>query len=289
MLAFRWIVAASILASSSACVRSSRVDMKMAPAYLQSKGDVDRGARLSRSLCVSCHGVYGDGRGDGADGLEPAPRNFVRAVYRYRSTPTGSLPTDTDLARSILRGLPGSSMPAFRGYLDARDVFDLVAWVKSFSPRFAEEIVDDPIDIPPPPPRTAALMARGAELYTELQCGKCHGDDGSGMGWGTEEDFRDDLGRVSLPRDFRIGVYKSGTRAQDLYRTLITGLDGTPMAAYEDTVEPADLYSLVYYVMAFDRGPGLWRWLSEPPTWNVPARVRVRIPPEQAEQAEQEE
>ncbi len=278
MRRFGWFLLFSTLLASAACMGAVKFPDGAAPGYLKTEGDVDRGARLGRALCVSCHGVYGDGHGAAAVGLDPAPRSFVSAVYRYRSTPTGSLPADLDLARTILRGLPGSSMPAFRDQLDARDVKDLVVWVKAFSPRFTDELIDDPIEIPEAPEWTPKAVARGKALYKELQCGKCHGDDGSGDGWGTEEDFTDEMGRPALPRDFRDGLYKSGVRPRDLYRTLVTGLDGTRMAAYEDTLPPDDVYSLVYYVMSFDSGPGLWRWLSEPPRWYEPSEVRVRRP-----------
>lgn len=265
-----------LLSTAAACWRPSTLPDSAPPGYLKPPGDVDRGARLGRTFCVTCHGMYGDGRGPGAQGLDPAPRSFVKAVYRFRSTPTGSLPTDNDLARTIVRGVPGTSMPAFRAYLDARDVYDLVAWVKSFSPRFGQEMIDDAIHVPPEPSRTAARVTRGQALYKELQCGKCHGDDGSGRGWGTEEDFTDEAGRWAPPRDFRIGIFKSGTRARDVYRALVTGLDGTRMAAYEDAVQPEDMYSLVYYVLSFDHGPGPGRWLSEPPRWYEPTSVRAR-------------
>ncbi|MGF1508581.1 MAG: c-type cytochrome [Myxococcota bacterium] len=239
-------------------------------------GDAQRGEVLGRKLCVTCHGVRGDGRGPGSVGLDPPPRDFVRAVYRYRSTPTGSLPTDADLARSILRGLPGTSMPAFRDLVNRRDVVDLVAWVKTFSPRWKEELVDDPIDIPAPPPATPASVVRGRELYTDLQCGKCHGEDGSGNGWGTKEDFRDALGRIAEPRDLRQGIYRSGTRPQNLYRSLVTGLDGSPMPAYEDTLSPDEVYSLVDYVVSLDRGSSIWRWLSRSPRWYEPGDVQLK-------------
>jgi cytochrome c oxidase cbb3-type subunit 2 len=225
---------------------------------------------------VTCHGVRGDGRGEAAEGLDPAPRDFVRAVYRYRSTPTGSLPVDDDLARTILRGLPGTSMAGFRSFVDDQEVRDLVAWVKRFSPRFDEEFIDEPVDVPPPPPRSSAAEARGRELYVELQCGKCHGDDGSGQGWGTEEDFTDALGRIAKPRDLRTGIFRSGRTPSDLYRTLVTGLDGSPMPAYEDTLAADDVYRLIYYVMSLDRGPSLWRWLRTRPRWYDQSRVRAR-------------
>ena len=230
-------------------------------------GDPDRGRVLGRKYCTSCHGLEGDGRGEAAAGLEREPRSFVRAVYRYRSTPSGSLPTDRDLARSIARGLPGTSMAGFGAFLTRRELMDLVAWVKSFSDRFEMEEVDPPVEIPPPPKTTPALVAQGKALYLELECDKCHGALGRGDGTASDEELQDNLGRVVRPRDFTDGLYRGGGRAEDLYRTFVTGLDGSPMPAYEDTLAPEEVYAVVAYLRELERDPSPWRWLVRAPRW----------------------
>src|SRR3989304_3036888 len=60
--------------------------------------------------CAICHGAAGDGEGMAAHMFMVRPRDFGRGVFKFRSTPSGSLPTDEDLARTIRRGLPGSAM-----------------------------------------------------------------------------------------------------------------------------------------------------------------------------------
>lgn len=260
----------------AACAGTADVDQPRPMQVALEPGDPTRGAVLGRKLCTSCHGADGRGRGEAAEGLDPPPRDFVRAVYRYRSTPTGSLPTDADLARSIIVGLPGTSMAGFGDLLSAQDVRDLVAWVKAFSPRFSIEEIDDPIEIPSPPAMTAATIERGREVYAEMQCGKCHGEDGSGSGWASKDDLRGPLGQYFNPRDFREGIYRSGIHQRDLYRTVVTGLDGTPMAAYEDTLPPEDVYSLVHYLLDLERGRGPWFWLTHAPRWYEPTQISVR-------------
>ena len=42
-----------------------------------------------------------------------APRNFVAATFKCRSTPTGTLPTDEDIYNAIKRGLVNSNMPGW--------------------------------------------------------------------------------------------------------------------------------------------------------------------------------
>src|SRR5207249_3627187 len=51
--------------------------------------------------CSWCHGGNGDGRGLGARRFDLPPRDFTTAAFKCRTTPTGALPTDDDLRRSI--------------------------------------------------------------------------------------------------------------------------------------------------------------------------------------------
>ena len=69
------------------------------------------GKTIYESRCVECHGASGRGDGPAGSHLSPAPRDFTSAKYKIRSTETGSIPTDTDMAQSIKQGLAGSAMP----------------------------------------------------------------------------------------------------------------------------------------------------------------------------------
>lgn len=235
----------------------------------------ERGMVVYRKACASCHGESGDGNGPAAVGMDPAPRDFVRAVYAYRSTPTGSLPLDADLVRTVLRGLPGTDMPGWRDQLAAREVLDVVAAIKRFSPRFGQEEIDEAVPIPPPVPFSEASVALGRTAYQKVQCGKCHGPTGRGDGWAKESEMRDPLGRVVRARDFTKGIYRSGKRKEDLYRVFFTGLDGTPMPAYEDSLSPDEIYHLVNFLLSLERRRGLLYWLTTPPRWYEPAETRV--------------
>jgi hypothetical protein len=82
----------------------------------------DRVAVVYETACAWCHGA--DGRGDGPAGAAalaaygaPRPRDFTRGRFKLRSTPSGVLPTDADLLRTIERGIPGI-MPSFQGLSD---------------------------------------------------------------------------------------------------------------------------------------------------------------------------
>ena len=128
---------------------------------------VHRGHDLYQRYCQSCHGGEGNGRGDSADFLTTKPRDFTRGVFALRSTPSGTLPTDADLFRSIRNGVWGSGMPRWAGVSDG-EIWDLVAYVESFSERFYAEARGAPVTIPAEPPRTADSIAAADELAGQL-------------------------------------------------------------------------------------------------------------------------
>lgn len=237
--------------------------------------DADRGRLVYRKACAACHGAVGDGDGPGAPGLDPLPRDFTRGVYRYRSTPTGSLPRAEDLIRTVRTGAPGTSMPAWAAYLSGQEIVDVVATVRRFSPRFNEEEILEPVAMPEPIPFSAESVARGRTLYEKARCARCHGEKGTGDGWAKNDELRDNEGRVVHPRDFTDGIYRAGSQREALYRVIHTGLDGTPMPSYAGAFPDRELYDLVNYLLALESSRGLWFWLSTPPRWFEPFEQRA--------------
>ena len=49
----------------------------------------------------------------GLNVFSPAPSDLSRCNFKQRSTPSGTLPKDDDLLRTLYVGLPGSAMPSF--------------------------------------------------------------------------------------------------------------------------------------------------------------------------------
>ena len=89
---------------------------------------------LYRRHCSHCHGVSGDGHGPTAYTLNPYPRDFRLAKFKYKATPLRSVPTDHDLTQVLMKGVPGSSMPSFRTLDDAK-IASLVDYVKFLTMR----------------------------------------------------------------------------------------------------------------------------------------------------------
>jgi mono/diheme cytochrome c family protein len=193
------------------------------------------GRGIYRSACAPCHGQRGDGQGPAARSINPKPRDFTAGVFKFRSTPSGALPTDSDLFRTISDGVPSTWMPAWEQLLSAQQRWAVVEYLKTLVPDFQSEFAEDPpLPLPSGPPASASAE-EGRFVYLALKCWECHGMRGRGDGpsAGTLED---DWERSIEPYDFTHGDYKGGGNSEDVYRTLRTGLSGTPMPAYEPGV-----------------------------------------------------
>jgi mono/diheme cytochrome c family protein len=229
-------------------------------------GHAEAGKPLYFRYCWGCHGFRGDGNGENGPYLNIAPRNFVAATYKCRSTPTGTLPTDQDIYDAIDRGLVNSNMPAWSALTDQMRA-DLVAFVKSFSPRFKTEQPGVPIAVPAEPALNLDSLKQGKQLFTKLECFKCHGEEGRGDGPAAAA-LTDSNNQPIHPFDFQSGSrFKCGTANTDLYKIFMTGLDGTPMPSFADVIKPAEAWDLVHYLRTLQvttKSPELQLWESSP-------------------------
>jgi mono/diheme cytochrome c family protein len=210
-------------------------------------GDVDAGRKDYQRFCVGCHGPQGDGRGENAQWIQPQPRDFTEAVFKCRSTPTGTLPIDADLERSITRGFVTTNMPPWRP-LTERTRANLVAYIKTFSPRWVTQGPGKPIVVPPETEPTVASMRHGRELFQKMECWKCHGPAGHGDG-PSASTLTDSKDNPIRPYNFASGSrFKCGETNADLYKVFMTGIDGTPMPSFADNLKPDDAWDLVHFL-----------------------------------------
>src|SRR5438045_9286583 len=100
--------------------------------------DTTAGKVVYTKWCAGCHGDNGAGDGPAAKHMIPPPRDFTGAIYQIRSTPSGQLPTDADLMRSIDEELGGTAMPGWKTRLSDRQRRDVLAYIKTFSTFFAD-------------------------------------------------------------------------------------------------------------------------------------------------------
>lgn len=184
-----------------------------------------RGKEVYEHYCVGCHGQTGEGDGPASLRLITKPRNFTKGIYKFRSTDSSSLPLESDLHRTISRGLSRVSMPAFP-LMPEPDKVAVIQYIKAFYPQWDEQapkrvviyVPHGPEDIDAP-----QRAARGRAVYLGVGCASCHGVDGRGKG-ATLIAYTDAWDHQQLPFDFTLGRLKGGDDPEDVYRTFHTGL-----------------------------------------------------------------
>ena len=227
-------------------------------------GHSEAGRQLYYRYCWGCHGARGNGDGENAPYLNILPRNFVAATFKCRSTPTGTLPTDSDLYSTLKRGINFSNMPSWAALTDQQRA-DLVAFIKTFSPRWKSEKSGDAIQVPPEPALTMASIKHGQELFQKLECWKCHGQEGRGDG-PSASTLTDSNDQPIRPYNFTSdNRSKCGRTNPELYKIFMTGLDGTPMPSFADVVKPEEAWDLVHFLRTLqynNKSPELTLWMS---------------------------
>jgi cytochrome c oxidase cbb3-type subunit I/II len=217
------------------------------------------GKEVYEARCLGCHGEKGDGNGPAATFLwKQRPRNFNAGEFKFRLTQK-PVPTDGDLLRTITRGVRGTAMPAWYE-LPLNDRLAVIQYIKYVlavdrsDPAkpyafFLEEPAGQPLYISTPPAPSQEVIAHGKQVWQNAKCFECHGQTGEGNGEKVES-LKDDLGFPIRPANLTSGQFKSGSQVQDIFRTLSTGLSGSPMPSYRDSLPEADRWALAYYVLA---------------------------------------
>ncbi len=216
-----------------------------------------RGATLFRKKCASCHGGKGRGNGPAAEYLGRFPADLTRGQYKLRSTPRDGLPTSEDIFRTITRGMGVGGMPAFLR-LPERDRWALVAFVETLSPKFAAAAKkNEPVELVPLPPRPRpdpGARERGQQAFEAAGCVKCHGPGGRGDGPKAAA-LVDSRGHRVKPADLSSPrLLIGGATPEDIYRTMMTGVAGTPMPQGADFFdEGSEAWDVVEYILSLQR------------------------------------
>ncbi len=227
-------------------------------AYAEEMGPIlELGKKTYESRCMVCHGRKGDGKGyvgvirrveRSGRLMEIYPRDFTVGVFRFRTTPTGCLPTDDDLQMIIKNGVPKSFMPP-RKDLPQEERTAVMEYIRTFSERWEEEDPCDPIEVKKPDyVGDPVSVQKGLKVFKKMKCAECHGNEGKGDGPKSDK-LKDDWGKPILPFDFTTGPLKRGGSPEDVYITFTTGLDGTGMPSYEDSLTEEERWHLVSYTL----------------------------------------
>jgi cytochrome c oxidase cbb3-type subunit 2 len=231
--------------------------------------DLEAGRAAYVQQCARCHGASGKGDGVDAKRFYPRPRDLTMGVYKFRSTASGTPPTDEDLFRTITNGLPGTNMPDWK-HLSEDARWQLVHYLKSLAPAF-EQTEPSPVSVPPELGRRQVDLAKGRLVYEKLGCAACHGAAGRANGM-SSAGLVDDWGLPIRPADLTQGwSYRGGADPRSIVLRFLTGIDGAGMPSYAEAVPAEDIWQLAHYVA----------FLQEPPHWNMiahPMRVASGVP-----------
>lgn len=213
-----------------------------------------KGKALYEKFCSQCHGEAGDGAGVAAVHLNPLPRNFTTGKFKVRTTPSGAMPTTSDLKNVIRNGMPYSSMPAWPNFSDD-ELTSLAYYVKSFSADFSNaDFLKSPVELPKAPAYSKESAEKGRKVYEETGCISCHGNLGRGDGTSAPT-LKDDLGHPIRPADFtQRWTFRGGPTREDIFRTMTTGLNGTPMPAFGDALKPEERWAITDYMYSLGDG-----------------------------------
>ena len=218
----------------------------------------ESGKNLYLRYCSQCHGEKGDGEGYATPHLNPRPRNFTTGKFKIRSTPNGALPTHQDLVNVIRRGMPYTSMPAWPN-LTEQDVSNLAYFTKTFYADFSNpESVPQPVPLASAPAANQESIELGKKLYAETGCLKCHGNLGRGDG-PSAPTLVDELGQpIRAANLAQSWTFRGGSSREDIFRTMSTGFNGTPMPAFVDSLTAEQRWAITDFIVSLSGsdGPG---------------------------------
>lgn len=218
---------------------------------IHSVRSVERGQEVYLEKCAQCHGETGKGDGPAANFTSPPPRNLTKSQYKFRSTPFGKLPTDEDIFSTLTRGMPGTSMPAWK-HLSELDRWSLVDYLKTIAPKFAKfkekEGQHEIITIPEPPPSTPERLEAGKRLFV-MNCSGCHGLEGRSDGESTKRIVNMASGAI-WPRNLsKPWTFRRGNAPKDLFLTIRSGLYGTAMPRFDPkNTSDDEVWNITHYV-----------------------------------------
>lgn len=126
----------------------------------------------------------------------------------------------------------------------------------------------------PAPPYNQETIELGRKTFLAKGCKSCHGEDGKGQrSWlsaafiarqeslpeGQREKINYDAwGQVAPAADLTAGMLHGGRRPIDIYRRIYSGINGTPMPGFGQSLEASGevelIWPMVYYVLSLVEG-----------------------------------
>lgn len=236
------------------------------------KAQLNHGQQVYTEYCMPCHGVNGDGKGVASKGMKVPPRDFTKGIFKFGQVPAGELPHDQHLFELLTNGLHGTAMLPWD--LKEGQMFAVISYIKTFAPQVWEgkekelgrEIIatNDPFG----EAHKSAAIQLGKEIYhAKAQCQSCHRGyvglnelsainekmNGEKVGK-LETDFYQvkpqdtEWGFKSIPPDFTWDSVRSASSVEQLYVRLSSGVGGTAMPSWRETISDEEIWAVAHYV-----------------------------------------
>lgn len=194
-------------------------------------GNVDNGKTIYSKRCVHCHGVDGDGLAPAEERLNPPPRDFTSGMFKIKSSAfDDAVANDDDIYRMIKDGMPGTAMPGWADVVSDQDMWDLVAYVKTFA-EMGDAKASKQIDYGSQISSSEDSIKKGQELFLD-RCAECHGELGRGD---ANKKLKDDLGYRTWPRNLtKAWTFRGSNDPKDIFTRMSVGIPGTQMPSFAD-------------------------------------------------------
>ncbi|MBI5682734.1 MAG: c-type cytochrome [Deltaproteobacteria bacterium] len=193
-------------------------------------GDKENGKKIYEKKCIWCHGKDGAGNGPAAAFLNPPPRDFTSGLYKFKTTPFDEiLPNDEDIFRMIADGMPDSSMPGWKDILKEKEMWDIIAYIKTFAGLEGKPAKQ--IDFSKQVKSSKESIERGKKLFID-RCAECHGEEGRGDGG---KKLKDDWDARTWPRNLtKPWSFRVNNDPKNIFARITTGIPGTQMPSFAD-------------------------------------------------------
>lgn len=196
-------------------------------------GNADNGATIYAKRCILCHGEEGDADSPAAERLNPPPRDFTLGQYKIKTTAFDEdYANDDDLFRMIRDGMAGTAMPGWSDVLSEQDMWDLIAYIKTFA-GLEEEQPSKQLDYGSQVASSAESIAAGDKLFhQDDRCSECHGKLGRGD---AIKKLKDDNGARTWPRNLtKPWTFRASNDPKDVFARISAGIPGTQMPSFAD-------------------------------------------------------
>ena len=210
-------------------------------------GSKAEGQKLYDTYCVSCHGEDLNGKGRVSAMLDPYPRDFSKHQF--------VVSYEDRFENSILNGVAGTAMPAWKNTLSEKEIETLIEFIKhkslentpkSFTRMEAKlPQVGDPERLDYKAKGKLLVAGDPTAGYEAFQkfCTSCHGKLANGKGPNAYL-LEHPLPRNLLNKEF---LNQAALSDERLYRSILLGVAGTPMPAH-DHLKDQTLLDIIAFI-----------------------------------------